>query len=115
MLGLGIAALFILAGHLSVPLFFGAMVLSGMGNGMTTPNASVGVMSIRPRIAGSASGLSAALIVLVGAVTTTITGAVVSETNGAFALPFLMCLASLIGLGCALLVRIIDRREACGT
>ncbi len=114
-LGLGIAALFILAGQLSVPLFFGAMVLSGMGNGMTTPNASVGVMSIRPHIAGSASGLSAALIVLVGAFTTTITGAVVTETNGAFALPFLMCLASLIGLGCALLVRIIDRREARGT
>ncbi|MGI3168081.1 multidrug effflux MFS transporter [Pseudooceanicola sp. C21-150M6] len=111
-LGLGIPALLILAGQLSIPLFFGAMVMSGLGNGLTTPNANVGAMSVRPHIAGSASGLSAALIVFVGAFTTTLTGAVVTEETGAFALPFLMCLASVVGLIAALSVRAIDRREA---
>ncbi|KGM48440.1 multidrug effflux MFS transporter [Pseudooceanicola atlanticus] len=109
--GLGLAAALILMGYLSIPLFFGAMVLSGAGNGMTTPNANVGVMSIRPHIAGSASGLSSALIVFVGALTTTVTGAVVNIETGAFMLPFLMCLASVIGLVAALSVRAIDMRE----
>ncbi|WP_407492748.1 multidrug effflux MFS transporter [Pseudooceanicola sp. MF1-13] len=111
-IGLGLAALAILGGQLSVPLFFGAMILSGAGNGMTTPNANAGIMSIRPHIAGSASGLSSAMIVFVGAFATTITGALVTEETGAFTLTALMCLASVIGLFAALSVRAIDLREA---
>lgn len=110
-LGLGIPALLIFMGHLSVPVFFGAMVLSGIGNGMTTPNASAGTMSVRPHIAGSASGLSAALIVLVGAIATTITGAVISPENGPYLLPLLMALASVVGLVAAIFVALVDRRD----
>jgi DHA1 family bicyclomycin/chloramphenicol resistance-like MFS transporter len=110
--GLGAAALLILGGYLSIPLFFGAMILSGVGNGMTTPNANAGAMSVRPHIAGSASGLSAAMIVFVGAVATTLTGALVSVGNGAFIIPALMSGASVIGLVAALYVRSIDLAEA---
>ncbi|WP_375173417.1 multidrug effflux MFS transporter [Pseudooceanicola sp.] len=113
-IGLGLAALLILGGYLSIPLFFGAMVLSGAGNGMTTPNANAGAMSVRPHIAGSASGLSAAMIVFVGAIATTVTGALVTEANGAVLLPALMCCASVIGLVAALYVRSIDLAEARG-
>lgn len=110
--GLGVPGLMIFAGHISVPLFFGAMMLSGIGNGMTTPNANAGAMSVRPHIAGSASGLSSALIVFAGAIGTTVTGALISEVTGAYLLPLLMCLASVIGLVAALVVRAIDLREA---
>jgi DHA1 family bicyclomycin/chloramphenicol resistance-like MFS transporter len=110
--GLGAAALLILGGYLSIPLFFGAMILSGVGNGMTTPNANAGAMSVRPHIAGSASGLSAAMIVFVGAIATTLTGALVSVGNGAFIIPALMSGASVIGLVAALYVRSIDLAEA---
>ncbi|EAQ01899.1 drug resistance transporter, Bcr/CflA subfamily protein [Pseudooceanicola batsensis HTCC2597] len=109
--GLGLASLAIYAGHISVPLFFGAMILSGMGNGMTAPNANAGVMSIRPHIAGSASGLSSAMIVFVGALTTTLTGALVDEVTGTFTLTLIMTLAGVIGLVAALSVRAIDLRE----
>lgn len=109
--GLGLPALAILGGYVSIPLFFGAMVLSGMGNGLTTPNANLGAMSVRPHIAGSASGLSSALIVFVGAIATTVTGALVTEENGTFIIPALMCVASVIGLCAALSVRAIDLRE----
>lgn len=109
--GLGVPALLILAGHLSVPLFFGAMVMSGLGNGMTTPNANTGVMSVRPHIAGSASGFASALVVFVGAFATTITGALVNAEMGAFTLTAIMCTASVIGLFAALSVRVIDQRE----
>ncbi|WP_136635058.1 multidrug effflux MFS transporter [Pseudooceanicola onchidii] len=110
--GLGLPALAIAAGHVSLPLFFGAMILSGMGNGMTTPNANTGSMSVRPHIAGSASGFSSALIVFVGAFGTTLGGALVSAENGALVLPVLMCAASVIGLVAALSVRAIDQAEA---
>lgn len=109
--GLGIAALAIFAGFLSLPVFFGAMILSGLGNGLTSPNANAGAMSVRPHIAGSASGLSSAMVVFVGAIATTITGALVTEENGVFILPALMCAASVIGLFAALTVRAIDIRE----
>lgn len=109
--GLGIPALAILFGYISLPLFFGAMILSGAGNGMTTPNANAGAMSVRPHIAGSASGLSAALIVFVGAIATTISAALVTEETGAFTIPALMSAASVIGLCAALMVRAIDLRE----
>ena len=110
-IGLGLPALFLYLGFVSVPLFFGAMILSGIGNGMTTPSASAGTMSVRPHIAGSASGLSAALIVLAGAVVTTITGALISAQNGVYLLPFLMSVASLVGLAAAISVALLDRRD----
>jgi MFS transporter, DHA1 family, multidrug resistance protein len=33
----------------------------GLGNGMTLPSANAGVVSVRPHLAGSASGLGGAL------------------------------------------------------
>ena len=110
-IGLGLPAMILFGGYVAIPLFFGAMILSGMGNGLTTPNANVGAMSVRPHIAGSASGLSSALIVFVGAITTTITGALVTEENGVYIIPMLMCAASIVGLMAALSVRAIDLRE----
>ncbi|MWB77603.1 Bcr/CflA family efflux MFS transporter [Pseudooceanicola sp. 216_PA32_1] len=110
--GIGIPTLLLWAGHVSAPLFFGAMVLSGIGNGLTTPSAGAGTLSIRPHLAGSASGLSAALIVGNGAVVATLTGWLVSAENGIVMLPFLMVLASVAGLAMALMVRAIDLAEA---
>ncbi|WP_088624267.1 multidrug effflux MFS transporter [Oceanicola sp. 22II-s10i] len=110
--GIGIPTLFIAAGYVSVPLFFGAMILSGLGNGLTSPNANAGSVSVRPHLAGSASGLSSALIVGMGAVTTTITGALVTEANGLVMTPVLMVIACVLGLIAALYVRHVNIREA---
>ncbi|MGR3320786.1 MAG: multidrug effflux MFS transporter [Pseudooceanicola sp.] len=110
--GLGVPLLLIVAGYVSVPLFFGAMILSGMGNGLTSPNANAGAVSVRPHLAGSASGLSSALIVGMGAVTTTLTGAVVTVENGLILTPLLMVIACLLGLIMALYVRHVNRQEA---
>ena len=45
------------------------MILIGLGNGMTLPNASSGMVSINPKLAGSASGLGMAIMIGVGATT----------------------------------------------
>ena len=56
---------------------------SGFGNGLTNANSlGRGVMSVRPKLAGSAAGLSGAMVVALGAVLTSMTGALVSPENG---------------------------------
>lgn len=50
-------------------LFAGAIFV-GFGNGLTLPGANAGVMSVNPRLSGSAAGLSGAATVVVGAIVT---------------------------------------------
>ncbi|WP_271946668.1 multidrug effflux MFS transporter [Ruegeria faecimaris] len=92
----------------TVWVFFGSAICVGFGNGLTNANASSGVMSVRPKLAGSAAGLSGAMIVALGAVLTTITGAFVSPENGPFLVLGMMCGCSFIGLLAVLYVRRID-------
>ena len=95
----------------SVWVFFGAAIFVGFGNGLTNANASAGVMSVRPKLAGSAAGLSGAMIVALGAVLTLLTGAMVSPVNGPFVVLGMMCASSFIGLLAVLYVRQVDRRD----
>ena len=92
-------------------VFFGSAVCVGFGNGLTVATASTGVMSVRPHLAGSASGLSGALVVALGAVLTTLTGAVVSPANAPFAVLGIIIASSTLGLLSALYVAWVDARE----
>ncbi len=95
----------------SVWVFFGSAVCVGFGNGLTNANASAGVMSVRPKLAGSAAGLSGALIVALGAVLTMMTGTFVSPENGPFLVLSMMCGSSFVGLLAVLYVRRLDRTD----
>jgi len=75
------------------------------------PSSSAGAMSVRPRLAGSASGLSGALTVGGGAVMASITGILVTEQNGIYPLLGTMLFSSLMGLIAALYVLWVDRSE----
>lgn len=99
------------AGHGSVWVFFGSAICVGFGNGLTNANASAGVMSVRPKLAGSAAGLSGAMIVALGAVLTTLTGAFVSPENGPFLVLGMMFVSSFIGLLAVLYVRRVDATQ----
>ena len=59
--GLVIALVLIGMGFDSPYIFFGLMTLVGLGNGMTLPNATAGALSVRPHLAGTASGLSGSI------------------------------------------------------
>lgn len=85
-------------GITSPQFFFASTIFVGLGNGITMPGSNAGVMSVRPDLAGSAAGLSGALIVAGGAILTAATGNAVTETNGAQTLLMLMLAASGIGL-----------------
>jgi len=106
------AGLILFAAGFVTPLtLFGATVFVGIGNGLTMPSSNAGALSVRPELAGSASGLSGALIFGTGALLTTITGAILTEENGLYALVGMMLFCSTVGLVAALVVLRIDRRE----
>lgn len=95
----------------SVWVFFGSAIFVGFGNGLTNANASAGVMSVRPKLAGSAAGLSGAMIVALGAVLTSMTGAFVTPENGPYLVLGMMFASSFIGLLAVLYVRRVDALE----
>jgi Bcr/CflA subfamily drug resistance transporter len=109
--GLVLGLALLLGGVVHVASLFGACVFVGVGNGLTMPSSSAGAMSVRPALAGSASGLSGALTVAGGALMSAISGAILTEANAAYALLGMMLLSSLLGLAAALYVLRLDRRE----
>ena len=102
----------------SLYALFGCCLFVGVGNGLSLPTASAGVMSVRPHLAGSAAGLSGALAQGGGALFAALSGALVAATleaapsesaSGALALLSFMLFAAVAGLLAALYVRWIDK------
>ena len=100
-----------LAGQGHELIFFGAAICVGFGNGLTIANANAGLMSVRPNLAGSASGLSGALTAALGAALTSGTGWLVTPANAPYAVLSMILAASLLALASALYVRWVDLRE----
>ncbi|MCG7492051.1 multidrug effflux MFS transporter [Thalassobius sp. Cn5-15] len=84
-------------------IFLGAICL-GLGNGLTLPGANVGVMNVAPHLAGSASGLSGALGVVVGAVLTPVVSTLSDGPDGAAMLMLSMAACGAVALICTLLI-----------
>lgn len=109
--GLILGILLCLYGVVSLPIYFGACGCVGLGNGLAIPSSNAGVVSVRPEMAGSASGLSAALTVGGGAFLSAITGMVLTEANAAPTLLAMMLLSSAMGLLATLYVTRRDAQE----
>lgn len=88
---LSVALVVDLGGALRPLAFFGAIALMGLGNGMVLPNANAGMMSVRPELAGTASGLGGALAVAGGAALSALAGALLQPGSGAGPLLVIMC------------------------
>lgn len=94
--GLGTLAVLTLAGLHSAFVFFGFTTFVGFGNGMTLPNANAGLLSIKPELAGTASGLGGAIMIGGGAALAALAGALLGP--GASETPLvLLMLASSVG------------------
>jgi MFS transporter, DHA1 family, multidrug resistance protein len=107
--GLILGLLILSAGIVHELTLFGACIFVGLGNGVTMPSSNSGTMSVRPKLAGSASGLSGALTSASGAMFSAIIGAVLTADNAAYGLLTVMLLASALGLAAAVLVQRLDR------
>lgn len=103
-----------LAGGLSPLVFFGAVGFMGLGNGMLLPNANAGMMSVRPELAGTASGLGGALAVAGGAGLAALTGALLHDDTGAAPLLIIMAVSAIASIGFILWVMIRERHVIAG-
>ena len=93
-----------LVGFANPIVFFGCMVPLGFGNGLVMPNATAGMLSVRPRLAGSASGLGGALMIGGGAAQSAYAGTLLSIDSGAAPLIALMLASSALSLVAIMLV-----------
>ncbi|MBU9441673.1 MFS transporter [Burkholderia multivorans] len=94
--------------------WFGPCVLVGLGNGFTNPGAHAGALSVRPELAGSASGLAGAMTIAGGAALSSLTSAVVTSRNAGYAPLAMMLLSAAAALAAACCVRSFDARDAAG-
>ena len=106
--GLGLSLLLSLAGVVHPFAFFGFCVFLGLGNGMMLPAATAGLLSVRPQLAGTASGLGGAIMIGGGAAMAALAGALLTaETaarSGAWPLQAMMFAASALSVVAILFV-----------
>ena len=97
-----------LTGFGSVYTFFGFMVFVGVGNGLILPNATAGMLSVRPHLAGTASGLGGTIMMGGGAALSVLAGALLTRGGGDTPLLWLMLAVSVLAIGA---IRLVIRRE----
>ena len=90
MAGLATSLLLFYAGLKTAYVFFGFMTFVGLGNGMVLPNATAGMLSVRPHLAGTASGLGGAIMLGGGAGLSALAGALLVPGTGAWPLLWIM-------------------------
>jgi MFS transporter, DHA1 family, multidrug resistance protein len=91
-------------------VFFGLTVFMGLGNGICLPNANAGMLSVRPDLAGTASGLGGAILIGGGAALAAFAGVLLHP--GATEMPLiLLMLASSVASVVAILFVIRRARQ----
>jgi DHA1 family bicyclomycin/chloramphenicol resistance-like MFS transporter len=82
-----------------IPLsFFGCVSFMGIGNGMVLPNSTSGMMSVRPNLAGSASGIGGTINTAGGASIATATSAILIPGTGALPLLCIMLASTIMSI-----------------
>ena len=97
-LGLLLSLFIFWLGFGSATVFFGCMIIAGIGNGMVLPNANAGLLSVRPSLAGSASGIGGAIMLGVGAFLAYLAGLISTEHVGPYPLMYLMVFTAFASL-----------------
>ena len=92
--GMSLSLFVFLIGHGSVLSFFGFMITVGLGNGLVLPNATTGMLSVRPHLAGTASGIGGAIMIAGGAAMSALSGAMLNAETGAQTLIVMMLCSS---------------------
>lgn len=84
--------------------FFGPCFCVGLGNGLTMPAANAAILSLRPDLAGTASGLATALTVVGAALVAFVSGLLVDPSNARLAVLGVMLGASFLSLAAIAMV-----------
>lgn len=97
-----------LSGWHDPKVFFGAVAMVGLGNGLSLPSANAGLMSVRPELAGTASGFGGAMMVAGGAALAALSGALLGPGTGAAPLLLIMVISA---AGATLAIHLVIKRE----
>lgn len=100
-LGMGLSLILFLLGFKTPLVFFGFMTFVGLGNGMVLPSATSGMLSVRPHLAGTASGLGGAIMIGGGAALSALAGALLTG-DSAYPLIIIMLITALLGVAAIL-------------
>ena len=84
----------------------------GFGNGLTLPSANSGMLSVKPELAGTASGLGGAMMIGGGAVLSGATGAFLGEGSTALPLILMMLATALASVLATLYTNRVERQVA---
>lgn len=103
-LAMGLSLLVDLAGGSSAVVFFSFFTFVGVGNGLVMPNSTAGLLSVRPHLAGTASGVGSAIMVGGGAGLSALAGMVLKLGGGATPLVVLMASSATLGVASILYV-----------
>ena len=98
LIGVSISFIISYLGLGSILSFFGLMTLVGLGNGMSIPNATAAMMSVNPKLAGTAAGLGSAIMIGGGAGLSAIANFILQPGSSELPLIFLMWLSVFCGL-----------------
>jgi MFS transporter, DHA1 family, multidrug resistance protein len=94
--GLGTSVLLTLAGLIHPLVFFGFCSFLGLGNGLILPNVMAGSISVRPHLAGTASGLGGAIMIGGGAALSQVAGSILTVESGTLPLQLIMLGTSML-------------------
>lgn len=89
--------------------FFGFAVLMGVGNGLIVPNATAGMLSVRPHLAGTASGIGGAILIGIGSGLSALAGSLLTTESGPYPLYFIMLICVIMGLLCSVYIVLRSR------
>ena len=103
-LGMAMLALVAALNLSSAVVFFSMTITMGIGNGVALPSANAGILSVRPDLAGTASGLGGAIMVGGGAALAALAGAALPPGSTEMPLILLMLASSLLSTLCILAV-----------
>lgn len=98
LVGMALSLAFFLIGLKTPVVFFGFMTFVGFGNGMVLPNATSGMLSVRPHLAGTASGLGGAIMLAGGAAMSALAGSLLTGDRGAYPLILIMLATAVLAV-----------------
>jgi DHA1 family bicyclomycin/chloramphenicol resistance-like MFS transporter len=109
--GAALPILFVAEGYVTAMTFFAPQVVVGFGNGLSLPSTNAGIVSVRPELAGSASGLGGAMTMAGGAFVSWLASRILSVETGAMPLMLVMLACCVLALLAVICLRLIPGEE----
>ena len=94
--GMAVSLIISLVGFGNALTFFGFCIFIGFGNGLALANSSIGMLSIRPAVAGTASGIGGAIQIGGGAALAALAGFVLTVSESTYPLQLIMLSSALL-------------------